>query len=42
MDSQSVKTTSVGSIRSYDGGKKPSGHKRHSLKEMAGGDTRAG
>jgi hypothetical protein len=42
LDSQSVKTTSVGGIRGYDDGKKPSERKRHTLKEMVGGDTGAG
>jgi putative transposase len=36
MDSQSVKTTSVGGIRGYDGGKKLSGRKRHLLVDTLG------
>lgn len=36
MDSQSVKTTSVGGIRGYDGGKKLSGRKRHVLVDTLG------
>jgi putative transposase len=36
MDSQSVKTTSVGGIRGYDGGKKLSGRKRHALVDTLG------
>jgi putative transposase len=36
MDSPSVKTTSVGGIRGYDGGKKLSGRKRHLLVDTLG------
>lgn len=36
MDSQSVKTTGVGGIRGYDGGKKLSGRKRHLLVDTLG------
>ncbi len=36
MDSQSVKTTSVGGVRGYDGGKKLSGRKRHVLVDTLG------
>ena len=36
VDSQSVKTTGVGGIRGYDGGKKLSGRKRHLLVETQG------
>jgi putative transposase len=36
MDSQSVKTTSVGGIRGYDGGKKLNGRKRHLLVDTLG------
>jgi putative transposase len=36
MDSQSVKITSVGGIRGYDGGKKVSGRKRHILVDTLG------
>lgn len=36
MDSQSIKTTSVGGIRGYDGGKKLSGRKRHLLVDTLG------
>jgi putative transposase len=36
MDSQSVKTTSVGGTRGYDGGKKLSGRKRHLLVDTVG------
>jgi putative transposase len=36
MDSQSVKTTSVGGIRGYDGGKRLSGRKRHLLVDTLG------
>jgi len=36
MDSQSVKTTSVGGVRGYDGGKKLSGRKRHLLVDTLG------
>jgi putative transposase len=36
LDSQSVKTTSVGGIRGYDGAKKLSGQKRHVLVETQG------
>lgn len=36
MDSQSAKTTSVGGIRGYDGGKKLSGRKRHVLVDTLG------
>ena len=36
LDSQSVKTTSVGGIRGYDGAKKLSGRKRHLLVETQG------
>jgi putative transposase len=36
MDSQSAKTTSVGGIRGYDGGKKLSGRKRHLLVDTLG------
>lgn len=36
MDSQSVKTTSVGGIRGYDGAKRLSGRKRHLLVDTLG------
>lgn len=36
MDSQSVKTTTVGGIRGYDGAKKLSGRKRHILVDTLG------
>ena len=36
MDSQSAKTTGVGGIRGYDGGKKLSGRKRHLLVDTLG------
>src|SRR5919199_6036327 len=36
VDSQSVKTTSVGGERGYDGGKKVNGRKRHLLVETQG------
>jgi putative transposase len=36
IDSQSVKTTGVGGVRGYDGGKKLSGRKRHLLVETQG------
>jgi putative transposase len=36
LDSQSVKTTSVGGVRGYDGGKKLSGRKRHLLVDTQG------
>jgi putative transposase len=36
MDSQSAKTTSVGGIRGYDGGKKLGGRKRHLLVDTLG------
>jgi putative transposase len=36
LDTQSVKTTSVGGVRSYDGAKKLSGRKRHLLVDTLG------
>jgi putative transposase len=36
LDSQSVKTTSVGGIRGYDGGKRLNGRKRHLLVDTLG------
>jgi len=36
LDSQSVKTTSVGGLRGYDGGKKVNGRKRHILVDTLG------
>ncbi len=36
IDSQSVKTTSVGGVRGYDGAKKLSGRKRHLMVDTAG------
>lgn len=36
IDSQSVKTTGVGGVRGYDGGKKLSGRKRHLVVETQG------
>jgi putative transposase len=36
IDSQSVKTTAVGGVRGYDGGKKLSGRKRHLLVDTLG------
>jgi len=36
MDSQSARTTSVGGLRGYDGGKKLSGRKRHLLVDTLG------
>ena len=36
IDSQSVKTTSIGGIKGYDGGKKVNGRKRHILVDTLG------
>jgi putative transposase len=36
IDSQSIKTTGVGGVRGYDGGKKLSGRKRHLVVETQG------
>ena len=36
LDSQSVKTTTVGGVRGYDGAKKLSGRKRHLLVDTLG------
>jgi hypothetical protein len=36
LDTQSVKTTSVGGVRGYDGAKKLSGRKRHLLVDTLG------
>jgi putative transposase len=36
VDSQSIKTTSVGGVRGYDGGKKINGRKRHVLVDTQG------